>query len=74
MYKTPANKKPPAKSSKPKTKTKNLSLTKRQLTALDNHKKKGTHTAKHMASMKRMMLAGATFTQAHKETMKSVGK
>ncbi len=32
------------------------------------------HTAKHMASMKKAMLSGKTFTQAHKVAMKQVGK
>ena len=32
------------------------------------------HTAKHMASMKKAMLSGKTFTQAHKIAMKQVGK
>ena len=32
------------------------------------------HSAKHMASMKKAMLSGKTFTQAHKVAMKQVGK
>ena len=49
-------------------------LTARQKTALANHKKKGTHTRKHMEEMKKLMLRGKTFTEAHKMTMKKVGK
>ena len=49
-------------------------LTARQKTALANHKKKGTHTARHMTIMKEEMLKGRTFTEAHKLTMKKVGK
>ena len=49
-------------------------LTARQKTALANHKKKGTHTAKHMTIIKEEMLKGKTFTEAHKMTMKKVGK
>ena len=49
-------------------------LTKRQEDSLKRHKKKGTHTKKHMDSMKRDMLKGMTFTAAHKKAMKGVGK
>jgi hypothetical protein len=49
-------------------------LTKRQENALTNHKKKGTHTKKHMDSMRKDMLRGMTFTQAHTRAMKGVGK
>ena len=49
-------------------------LTQRQEDALDRHKKKGTHTKKHMEEMKKLMLIGKTFTEAHKLTMKKVGK
>ena len=49
-------------------------LTTRQKTALANHKKKGTHTRKHMEEMKNLMLKGKTFTEAHNLTMKKVGK
>ena len=49
-------------------------LTTRQKTALANHKKKGTHTAKHMRIMEEEMLKGKTFTEAHNLTMKKVGK
>lgn len=49
-------------------------LTKRQEDALKRHKKKGTHTKKHMDSMRKDMLRGMTFTQAHTKAMKGVGK
>ena len=45
-------------------------LTQRQEDALARHKKKGTHTKKHMEEMKKLMLRGKTFTEAHKMTMK----
>ena len=48
-------------------------LTQRQEDALPRHKKKGTHTRKHMKEMKDLMLKGKTFTEAHKP-MKKVGK
>ena len=47
-------------------------LTKRQKTALSRHSKH--HTAKHMTSMRKDMRAGKTFTQAHKNAMRKVGK
>ena len=43
-------------------------LTARQKTALANHKKKGTHTAQHMAVMKKEMLNGKTFMEAHRRS------
>ena len=49
-------------------------LTQRQKVALARHKKKGTHTRKHMKEMEDLMLKGKTFTEAHKLTMKKVGK
>jgi hypothetical protein len=49
-------------------------LTTRQKTALANHKKKGTHTAQHMAVMKKEMLSGKTFMEAHRIAMKKKGK
>ena len=49
-------------------------LTQRQQDDLARHKKKGTHTRKHMEEMKQLMLKGKTFTEAHKLTMKKVGK
>jgi len=47
-------------------------LNKRQLETLKIHKKH--HTAKHMKFMKNKMKQGSTFTQAHKQAMKKVGK
>ena len=49
-------------------------LTQRQKDALARHKKKGTHTRKHMDEMRNLMLKGKTFTEAHNITMKKVGK
>ena len=49
-------------------------LTQRQKVALARHKKKGTHTRKHMEEMRNLMLKGKTFTEAHNITMKKVGK
>ena len=37
-------------------------------------KKKNTHTRKHMEEMRKLMLKGKTFTEAHTMTMKKVGK
>tara|TARA_R100000908_G_C3742556_1_gene138661 strand:- start:674 stop:829 length:156 start_codon:yes stop_codon:yes gene_type:complete len=47
-------------------------LTDRQKATMKKHSVH--HTAKHMSSMKKSMLAGKTFTQAHKIAMKKVGK
>ena len=49
-------------------------LTDRQKTALANHKKKGTHTAKHMRVMEEEMLKGKTFMEAHRIAMRKKGK
>ena len=49
-------------------------LTARQKTALENHKKKGTHTAQHIKIMKEEMLKGKTFMQAHTIAMRKKGK
>jgi hypothetical protein len=46
-------------------------LTKRQDNAMKRHSKH--HTAKHMKYMKRRMLMGDTFRQAHKKAQKQVG-
>ena len=46
-------------------------LTKRQEGAMRRHAKH--HTAKHMKYMKRRMLMGDTFRQAHKKAQKQVG-
>ena len=49
-------------------------LTTRQKTALANHKKKGTHTKKHIKVMEEEMLKGKTFMQAHFIAMRKKGK
>tara|TARA_B100000214_G_scaffold211520_1_gene153628 strand:+ start:1059 stop:1208 length:150 start_codon:yes stop_codon:yes gene_type:complete len=49
-----------------------MALTKRQKETLSRHSKH--HTKKHMTFMKQMMEKGSTFTQAHKQAMKKVGK
>tara|TARA_R100000700_G_scaffold16622_1_gene22808 strand:+ start:460 stop:618 length:159 start_codon:yes stop_codon:yes gene_type:complete len=51
---------------------KKKTLTKRQTDALKRHSKH--HTAKHMASMKKDMLAGMSFTASHKKAMKKLGR
>ena len=48
-----------------------MNLTKRQQDAMKKHS--AHHTSKHMKEMKKSMLAGKTFTQAHKIAMKKVG-
>jgi len=48
------------------------SLTKRQESALQKHS--AHHTKAHMTEMKKLMRSGKTFTQAHKDAMKKVGK
>ena len=57
----------------PKTKQKRK-LTERQLDALARHKKTHGHTKKHIDEMKKLMLQGKTFTQAHNAAMKTKGK
>ena len=57
-----------------KTQVKKKELTQRQKDALANHKKKGTHTRKHMKVMEEEMLKGKTFMQAHTIAMKKKGK
>jgi hypothetical protein len=56
---------------KPSMKVKKKALTKRQDSAMKRHSKH--HTAKHMRYMKRRMLMGDTFRQAHKKAQKQVG-
>ena len=46
-------------------------LTKRQLVTLERHKKH--HTNKHISEMKKAMVAGKSFGQAHKLAQKKVG-
>lgn len=48
------------------------SLTKAQKDKLKIHSVH--HSYKHMAKMRAMMMNGRSFTEAHKEAMKSVGK
>ena len=43
-------------------------LNNKQQTMLRNHSK--THTAAHITAMKRKMINGMSFTQAHNEVMK----
>jgi len=47
-------------------------LTKRQTDALKKHSKH--HTQKHMASMRKSMATGSTFSTAHKKAIKQVGR
>ncbi len=47
-------------------------LTARQEATMKRHAEH--HTKKHMSEMRKMMLAGKTFTQAHKAAQKKVGK
>ena len=47
-------------------------LTKRQIETLKRHAVH--HSPKHMQHMKRKMKQGKTFTEAHKQAMKKVGK
>jgi hypothetical protein len=57
---------------KPSMRVKKKALTKRQEASMQKHSKH--HTAGHMKYMKRRMLMGDTFTQAHKKAMKAVGE
>ena len=57
-----------------KTRVKKKELTQRQKDALANHKKKGTHTKKHMKVMEEEMLKGKTFMQAHAIAMNKKGR
>jgi hypothetical protein len=52
-------------------KVKKKALTKRQEATMKRHSKH--HTGKHMKYMKRRMLMGDTFRQAHKKAQKQVG-
>ena len=55
-----------------KKSTKRKALTKRQEDTLKKHSKH--HTKKHMAEMRRSMKGGASFTTAHRNAMRKVGK
>lgn len=46
-------------------------LTKRQLEALERHKKDHGHTNKHISIMKREMKKGKTFIESHNIAMKT---
>ena len=47
-------------------------LTTRQKDALKKHSKH--HSAKHMARMRKDMMAGMSFTASHKKAQRKVGK
>lgn len=49
-------------------------LTKRQKDALARHKKNHGHTNKHIAEMKKHMMAGKTFTESHRIAIRKKGK
>ena len=49
-----------------------MALTKKQESTLAKHSKH--HTKKHMAEMRKSMAKGVSFTKAHKDAMKKVGK
>lgn len=46
-----------------------MKLTKEQLKKLTEHKKKGSHTTKHINDMKKYMIEGKSFKEAHKLAM-----
>ena len=56
---------------KPSMRVKKKALSKRQEATMKRHSKH--HTRKHMSYMKRRMLMGDRFTQAHKKAKKAVG-
>ena len=70
--------KPKAKMMKPKASSKKMTgnklkkLTEAQKKKLKEHSVH--HTKKHMAMMRMMMMRGKSFSEAHKETQKKVGK
>jgi len=47
-------------------------LTQRQEEALKRHAPH--HTLEHMRHMRRLMMQGKTFTEAHKDALKKIGK
>ena len=51
-----------------------MKLTTRQKNTLKKHQESHGHTKKHMDFMRKQMLAGMTFTEAHKLAMRRVGK
>ena len=46
-------------------------LSKKQLTIMKKHSKH--HTSKHMEMMRKLMIKGLSFKEAHRETQKKVG-
>jgi len=64
----PPPKKPPMKKKPPKMKK----LTEAQLKRLEKHS--AHHTKKHINEMKKKMMMGMSFKQAHEEAQKKVGK
>ena len=52
--------------------TRKKSLSKRQETTMKKHSKH--HSSKHMKFMRTKMMQGMSFTDAHKEAQKKVGK
>lgn len=57
-----------------KTANRRVRLTKRQKDALKRHQSAHGHTKAHMNEMRKAMLAGKTFTEAHNLAMKKKGK
>ena len=47
-------------------------LTSRQQSAMQKHAKH--HTGKHIKDMKKRMIKGTSFTAAHKQSQKSIGR
>ena len=66
--------KPMSKKSKSKPTGDKKTLTKRQMDALARHKKDHGHSKAHMDMMKKLMMEGKSFSEAHKMTMKKLGK
>ena len=60
------------RSKKKKSSVAKKSLTKRQEETMKKHSKH--HSRKHMNFMRKEMLKGKTFSQAHKLALKSIGK
>ena len=61
--------KPKPKSKKPKSKSK---LTDKEEEKMKEHSKH--HTKKHITEMRKLMKKGHSFTKAHNEVMKKMGK
>ncbi len=55
-----------------KDKKNKKNLSKANLNKLEKHK--AHHTSKHINLMKKLMLEGQTFTEAHNAAMKKIGK